>query len=244
MQQKIKIINIISSCLILISLSAIFIFLKFPGLLDKPFQIKYVIINGSTKSDQSQIENNVFKLTGNLIGSNSDTIKELVESSEWVKRANVKKVLPSTLLINIIENDPYAIFLRDGKSFLLDLDGSIITEINLDNYKDNLLFVKGENSTKLLEQIIRDISISFPNLIPSLKELEYIEKRRWNLKLNNNLLVKLPDENVQKSLENLKQLFDEQEVMQSNIIEIDLRIQGRAAIKVLDGKINYGIDEI
>ena len=118
------------------------------------------------------------------------------------------------------------------------------TEINLNNYEDDLLFVRGENSPELLEQLIRDISIAFPNLTQTLEEVEFIEKRRWNLKLNNKLLIKLPDEKIQISLKNLKQLFEEQEVMQSNIIEIDLRIQGRAALKVLDGKINYGIDEI
>ena len=181
---------------------------------------------------------------GNLIGLNFNSIKEIVESSEWVKRASIKKVLPSTLKINVTENDPYAIYFQEGKSFLIDLDGSIITEINLDNYEDDLLFVRGENSPELLEQLIRDISIAFPNLTQTLEEVEFIEKRRWNLKLNNKLLVKLPDENIQQSLKNLKQLFEEQEVMESNIIEIDLRIQGRAALKVLDGKINYGIDEI
>ncbi len=181
---------------------------------------------------------------GNLIGLNFNSIKEIVESSEWVKRASIKKVLPSTLKINVTENDPYAIYFQEGKSFLIDLDGSIITEINLNNYEDDLLFVRGENSPELLEQLIRDISIAFPNLTQTLEEIEFIEKRRWNLKLNNKLLVKLPDENIQQSLKNLKQLFEEQEVMESNIIEIDLRIQGRAALKVLDGKINYGIDEI
>ena len=181
---------------------------------------------------------------GNLIGLNFNSIKEIVESSEWVKRASVKKILPSTLKINVTENDPYAIYFQEGKSFLIDLDGSIITEINLNNYEDDLLFVRGENSPELLEQLIRDISIAFPNLTQTLEEVEFIEKRRWNLKLNNKLLVKLPDENIQQSLKNLKQLFEEQEVMESNIIEIDLRIQGRAALKVLDGKINYGIDEI
>ena len=181
---------------------------------------------------------------GNLIDLNFYSIKEIVESSEWVKRASIKKVLPSTLKINVTENDPYAIYFQEGKSFLIDLDGSIITEINLNNYEDDLLFVRGENSPELLEQLIRDISIAFPNLTQTLEEVEFIEKRRWNLKLNNKLLVKLPDENIQQSLKNLKQLFEEQEVMESNIIEIDLRIQGRAALKVLDGKINYGIDEI
>ena len=244
MQRKIKIINIVSFSLIFISLIAIFVFLKFPILLNNSFQIKNVIIEGSEKSNISEIENNVTEFKGNLIGLNFNSIKEIVESSEWVKRASIKKVLPSTLKINVTENDPYAIYFQEGKSFLIDLDGSIITEINLNNYEDDLLFVRGENSPELLEQLIRDISIAFPNLTQTLEEVEFIEKRRWNLKLNNKLLVKLPDENIQQSLKNLKQLFEEQEVMESNIIEIDLRIQGRAALKVLDGKINYGIDEI
>ena len=244
MQRKIKIINIVSFSLIIISLIAIFVFLNFPSLLNNSFQIKNVIIEGSEKSNISEIENNVTEFKGNLIGLNFNSIKEIVESSEWVKRASIKKVLPSTLKINVTENDPYAIYFQEGKSFLIDLDGSIITEINLNNYEDDLLFVRGENSPELLEQLIRDISIAFPNLTQTLEEVEFIEKRRWNLKLNNKLLVKLPDENIQQSLKNLKQLFEEQEVMESNIIEIDLRIQGRATLKVLDGKINYGIDEI
>ena len=62
--------------------------------------------------------------------------------------------------------------------------------------------------------------------------------------MHNELLIKLPDENIQLSLENLKQLFKDQKVLQSNIIEIDLRVKGRAALKVLEEKINYDIDEI
>ncbi len=164
MQRKIKIINIVSFSLIFISLIAIFVFLKFPSLLNNSFQIKNVIIEGSEKSNISEIENNVTEFKGNLIGLNLNSIKEIVESSEWVKRASIKKVLPSTLKINVTENDPYAIYFQEGKSFLIDLDGSIITEINLNNYEDDLLFVRGENSPKLLEQLIRDISIAFPNL--------------------------------------------------------------------------------
>tara|TARA_B100001248_G_C27251959_1_gene394246 strand:+ start:58 stop:750 length:693 start_codon:yes stop_codon:yes gene_type:complete len=230
--------------LILISFTAILVLWKFTNLLNNSFQIKHVIIEGYEKSNISEIENNVTELKGDLISLNFNSLKEIVESNGWVKRASIKKIFPSTVIINITENDPFAIYFQEGKSFLLDLDGSIITEINLDNYADDLLFVRGENSPELLELLIRDISIAFPNLIKTLDEVEFIEKRRWNLKLDNKILIKLPDENIQQSLKNLKQLFEEQEVMQSNIIEIDLRIQGRAALKVLDGNINFGIDEI
>ena len=43
---------------------------------------------------------------------------------------------------------------------------------------------------------------------------------------------------------NLKNLFVNEKVLQSNIIEIDLRIEGRASLKVDEGKINYGLNDI
>ena len=45
------------------------------------------------------------------------------------------------MIINIIENHPYAIYLNDGKSFLVDIDGEIITEINSDKYEDKLISI-------------------------------------------------------------------------------------------------------
>ena len=102
----------------------------------------------------------------------------------------------------------------------------------------------GENATKSFESIIKEITISFPDLLKNIEEVEFIENRRWNIKLKNELLIKLPDDDIQNSLANLKKLFNNQKIMESNVIEIDLRIDGRASLKVLDGKIKYGIDEI
>ena len=67
MQRKIKIINIASFSLIFISLIVIFVFLKFPSLLNNSFQIKNVIIEGSEKSNISEIENNVTEFKGCLL---------------------------------------------------------------------------------------------------------------------------------------------------------------------------------
>ena len=75
MQHKIKITNIISVCLLLILFSAISIFLKFPSLINDSFQIKHVIIEGSKKSDKSEIENDIIKFSGNIIDSKIFKIK-------------------------------------------------------------------------------------------------------------------------------------------------------------------------
>jgi cell division protein FtsQ len=216
----------------------------YPKPINNLFIIDKIIIEGSIKSNQNKIKKDVEEFSRYLIGLNSHDLKRILEENDWVKRTNIKKVFPSILIINIIENHPYAIYLDDGKSFLVDIDGEIITEINSDKYEDKLIFIRGEYSNLNLNKIIKDLNIIFSDLVNNIEELEYVEERRWNIKLKNNLIIKLPDEKIQKSLENLKKLFEDQKIMDSNIIEIDLRIHGRAAIKVLDGKVNYGLDEI
>ena len=245
MQLKInKIINLISGMLMLIFVLTIFSVFYNPKIAGDFFKIDNIIINGSLKSNKSEIESHVLKHSNNLIDTESKELMELIKSVEWVKRANIKKKFPSTLIINIVENDPFAIYFEEGDYFLIDIDGSIIANINFQNYNQNLLFVTGENATKSFESIIKEITISFPDLLKNIEEVEFIENRRWNIKLKNELLIKLPDDDIQNSLANLKKLFNNQKIMESNVIEIDLRIDGRASLKVLDGKIKYGIDEI
>ncbi len=244
LQNRIKIINIFTLCLLLIFFIGIIILLNFPQVFNNTFKINHIVIEGSKKSDETKIKNNIREFSLNLINFEISDLKEHVESYEWVKRVSIKKIFPSTVIINIVENDPYAIYLNEGKSYLIDLDGSIITEVNLDKYDKKLLFVRGQESKNFLDPLIRNLTIHFPDLIPKITEIDYIEKRRWNIKLKNKLLIKLPDENIKKALINLKKLFVDQKVMQSNIIEIDLRVQGRASLKVLDGKISRTIDEI
>ena len=170
--------------------------------------------------------------------------QEVIEAQEWVKKVNIKKTFPSTIEINITENDPFAVYVSDQDTYLIDVDGSFITKVNQDTYDHNLLIVRGNQSNLNLEDLIKKINIHFPSLIKKIKTLEFVEERRWNLSLNNNLIIKLPDENVGKSLINLKSLFIEEKILESNVIEIDLRINGRASLKVLDGEIKYGVDEI
>ena len=129
-------------------------------------------------------------------------------------------------------------------SFLIDLDGTIITQISDQSIDTSMIQILGEKANENLESLIKSINIHFPELINDIKSLEYIELRRWNMKLRRDLKIKFPDEKIDQSIINLKRLFVEQNVSESNIIEIDLRIHGRASVKVLEGKVKFGVDEI
>ena len=147
-------------------------------------------------------------------------------------------------MLDIIENDPYAILRDKGKYYLVDIDGTIIIEKTKEYDLENFIIISGDESPPALKGLIKELNIHFSELISQLNKLDFIERRRWNITLKNNLLIKLPDSKIDKALENLKNLFVNEKVLQSNIIEIDLRIEGRASLKVDEGKINYGLNDI
>ena len=244
LQQTVKYINLIF-ILLLVSSFGIFLVISFnPYLLNNFFKIKDFKIVGTEKTDPNELKKILSSNINNLINFDKDHAKSLLEEVGWVKRANIKKIYPNTLSVNIIESDPFAIFYKNQDIFLIDIDGQIISP-NPDTSKfDSLLTVRGNKAEIKLSEIIKEININFPEVKSKLNGLEFVDQRRWNLFLSNNLLVKLPDTGINESLKSLKKLFDNKQILDSNIIEVDLRIKGRAIIKVDGEQVKFGLEEV
>jgi len=244
LQQIVKYINLIFLLLLVCSF-AIFLLINFnPYLLDNFFKVKNIKIVGTEKTNPYELRKILSSNLNNLIIFDKDHAKSLLEEVGWVKRANIKKIYPNTLSIDIIESDPFAIFYQDQDVFLIDIDGEIIS-LNPDiNKYESLLTVRGEKAEVKLSEIIKEININFPELRNKINGLEFIDKRRWDLFLLSDLLVKLPDIEINESLKNLKKLFEDNQILDSNIIEVDLRIKGRAVIKVDGEQLRFGLEEV
>ena len=244
LQQIVKYINLLF-LLLLVSSLATFVLINFnPYLLDSLFKVKNIKIIGSEKTNPYKLKQILSSNLDNLITLDKDLTKSLLEEVGWVKRVSIKKVYPNTLSINIVESDPFAIFYNDQDIFLIDIDGEIISSNpDINKYK-SLLTIRGEKADVKLSKIIKEININFPELKNKVNGLEFVDKRRWNLILSSNLLVKLPDTAINESLKNLKKLFDDNQIIDSNIIEVDLRIKGRAVIKVDGEQIRFGLEEV
>ena len=103
----------------------------------------------------------------------------------------------------------------------------------------------GKDSQRNLSKLIRDINIAYPEILASLYELEFIEERRWDIIINNNLRIKLSESDVQNSLINLKKLIKDNKILKSNIIEVDLRISDRAIFRLeVDEELKLKIEEV
>ena len=95
----------------------------------------------------------------------------------------------------------------------------------------NLLVITGEPTSKDIYNIYNMLTI-FTNISNKTKQLNRIGGRRWDLLLNNGIIVKLPEEN-DKMFEIWKNLDN---VLSKNSIEneleaIDLRIKDKIYLK-------------
>ena len=242
-----KYINNFLLVILLLSTLIIAIILTFiPSLVNNFATIEKIEVQGTNYSDLAEIKETILEYKEkSLIHFPIEEYKSKVEQLDWIKRASIKRKFPDAIYVSIIENLPFAIFIEGINQYLIDDDGEIISK-NPDNSKYlELVRVTGSNGNLNFSDLIREINTSYPKILNRIIEVEFIENRRWNLILKQNIKIKLPEKNSSYQLIKLKQLQEEQKLFNTNIIEIDLREIGRATIKVPGGEeLKTGLDEV
>ena len=151
-----------------------------------------------------------------------------ISSIKWVDKLNLKVNYPSKLIINLEEKIPLGIFKKDREIYYyIDKNGKIIDLVkNLDN--KNLIIISGEAGLSDASKLINKINL-LKNI--NVKSAEYIGSRRWDIITNQNLRIKLPEENYEIALKDLNNIFLDIEKLKRNTIQhIDLRFSKKAII--------------
>ena len=244
-QQIVRYLNLGCGLVIILLFGFMFFYYLNPSALNSFAQIKTINVTGVNYSNTQKIKEISIEKGKSLFTFDLKNAAEEIQNLNWIKKVNIKKIFPNTLNIFVTENDPFALLLKDQKVYLIDIDGELIIEENEDAILESqLLLLSGIDSEINLPNLISNLNIHYPEILFSVKEMEFIERRRWNLIFSNKLIVKLPESNIGKSLENLKKLIERDKILKSNIIEVDLRINDRAIIKIDGDKLKVNIEEV
>ncbi|MFN7038024.1 MAG: cell division protein FtsQ/DivIB [Alphaproteobacteria bacterium] len=164
-----------------------------------------------------------------ILSISINKLKQQLEQTNWVKYAVVERSFPNTLYIGIIEKTPIALWQNGGKFFLIDETGAIINETNLKKFS-NFIVLIGEDAPlyakALLEIITKDKS-----LFEKISYATRIGERRWNVKFQNGLEIKLPEENPEAAWNYVIDLYNKKNLFGKSISNIDLRIANKLYIK-------------
>ena len=146
--------------------------------------------------------------------------RQRLEKLDWVASADVKRRYPDDISVRIVEKLPFAIWQSDAGLFVVERDGNIITSKGVGEFR-HLPLLLGEGGSNAAD--IVDAVAQHRSLESRVKAYQRVSQRRWNLILDDGVLVKLPELGWQKELDALEHLIIDKGILERDVSEIDLR---------------------
>jgi cell division protein FtsQ len=163
-----------------------------------------------------------------LFGFDVEQARNLLQNIDWVEKAGIRLVFPNTLEIDITEREPFAIWQREGRYYVIDRTG-VAMGADVNNYAGTLPLVTGAGAQLAAYDLFNQLA-SHRELAGKVKAAARVGGRRWNLYFANNVAVALPEEGVDVALEWIERADRDHRLLSKGIVSVDLRLPGRAVI--------------
>ncbi len=186
------------------------------------FVLKNIVVSGEKNTPYKDIIKSLDADKGIPIFSvEMQEVKERLEDTTWVKKAIVERRLSSTIYIAVAERKPIAIWQFKRKLYLVDAEGNRIIKYNGRGFSE-LIHVVGQDANIYTSSLLADINI-YPTLASKVKSAVRYGQRRWNLHLEQDILVKMPEYGFDAAYEYLYNLHKDKKLFDQNYKMLDLR---------------------
>lgn len=164
-----------------------------------------------------------------ILGIDLDQAQNRLLALPWVKNASVERRLPNTILVHLEEKKPLALWQNKGALVLIDERGAVILGEEPAIF-DNLLLIIGSDAPTFAQELVGILSTS-PAIFKRVAVASRIGERRWDLKMHNGIVVKLPEQQMDIAWSRLQELQDSSNILDQAILSIDLRLPDRLYIE-------------
>ena len=185
-------------------------------------KINNIEIKGLSESENLQLSNKFrLLLLQNIFLVNNESFEEILDKNNLIQSFSIKKNYPNSILINIKKTNFLALTNFNNKKYIIASNGKLIRYDNVKEIDKGLPYVFGKIDYLdfiTFKKIIDKSQFDYKNI----NSLYYFPNKRWNIKTNHNILIKLPDTNILDSLNIAKNIINNQNFKNEKII--DLRI--------------------
>ncbi|KQO80304.1 cell division protein FtsQ [Rhizobium sp. Leaf262] len=198
------------------------------------FAIEDVKVSGNVQT--SEID--VFQLLGldgatSLIALDVNAARKKLTELPWVEDVDVRKIYPKTIEVRLKEREAFGIWQHGTELSLIEKSGSVIAPLRDNKYAGLPLFVGRDAETGAAGFV--DELADWPEIRNRVRAYVRVAGRRWDLHLDNGIVVKLPEENVPKALQLLSRMDMEDKVLSRDVAAVDLRLSDRTTVQLTEG---------
>jgi cell division protein FtsQ len=149
----------------------------------------------------------------------------------WIKDARVSRRLPDTLVVDIVERKPAAIWQHNQRLALIDAEGVVLEAVKLEAMPD-LPVVIGAAANRHVPELSRLID-GAPQLKPMMAGASWVGGRRWDIRFQSGEVLALPEGAAAgKALTHFARLDQATQLLGRGFVRFDMRVPGKMIIRV------------
>ena len=161
---------------------------------------------------------------GNIFFINKKKVEKLINSNSLIESYVVFKEYPSTLNIKIDKTNFFAKINDNGKNYLVGSNGKLTL---IESGYNQLPYIFGKPNVEeflKFKKIIDSSKFSYNEI----KNIYFFSSKRWDLKFYDNILLKLPNNLTQETLDNLYEFLENYDGENFNIV--DARLENKIVL--------------
>lgn len=165
-----------------------------------------------------------------LIGFDAEAARERIAGLPWIEVAAVRKVYPHTLEVRVEEREAFALWQQGSDLSVIEKDGAVIAPFS--GGKQVLLpLLIGAGAPAKAPDFLAKIE-KYPDFASRIKGYIRIGERRWDLKLDNGITVKLPEDGEDQAIAELVKVDHDNGLLSRDIAAVDMRLTDRLVVQL------------
>lgn len=162
----------------------------------------------------------------------ADQARRRLEAAPLIREAAIRKLYPGEVAITLVEREPFALWQVKGELFVIAADGTVIDRMD-DGRFAHLPLVVGPEANVRAREYLALRSQAGP-LAAQIRAATLVAGRRWNLKLENGMDVRLPEVDPGAAVKRLAALQADYRIFDKDLLAIDLRQPDRVVMRLTE----------
>jgi cell division protein FtsQ len=165
-----------------------------------------------------------------ILAVDADALRLRLEELPWIHSATVERKLPGEIRLTIEERVPMALWQRDGRYHLVDRYGDTMPVADVTKYA-GMIVLTGVDAPAHARALL-DLLALEPDLGMRVIAAQRVGTRRWNLRLDNGVDIRLPEEEAASAWRVLADMERDEGLLDRDLVMIDLRTPDRLVVRL------------
>ncbi|GBR14355.1 cell division protein FtsQ [Gluconobacter frateurii NRIC 0228] len=200
----------------------------------EPLPIRHVVINGRGMTSEESIYEALGTSLGRpIFGFSVEAARKRIDELPFVDHATVERRMPDTVIINLTERTPVAVWQTHGHFTLINRAGEEVPDQGLTGKNAQaflqLPLVVGDGANMAASSVI-DALAKQPDVKSRVTALVRVGNRRWNVTLKDGTTVLLPEGEEAAAFARLARYQGTMQLLDRPVVSIDMRLPDRMVI--------------